>query len=99
MATLPGIDANDPNKTLATLKLYTAVLSSVAQAGGAQDAREGDGALVAVFPEWLDHLLERLFTLFSNLDQPGHRGGGGDGHSATDPVGARSLRGHLQEAR
>ena len=29
MSTLPGLDANDPPKTLATLKLYTCVLSSV----------------------------------------------------------------------
>jgi proteasome activator subunit 4 len=27
--TLPGLDANDPNKTLATLQLYCSVLSSV----------------------------------------------------------------------
>jgi proteasome activator subunit 4 len=29
MSTLPGLDANDPAKTLSTLKLYTSVLSSV----------------------------------------------------------------------
>lgn len=29
MHTLPGIDANDPPKTLATLQLYASVLSSV----------------------------------------------------------------------
>ena len=29
MATLPGIDANDPRKTLACFRLYSVVLSSV----------------------------------------------------------------------
>ena len=39
MATLPGIDANDPRKTLACFRLYCVVLSSVGtlQVGFAKD--------------------------------------------------------------
>ena len=79
MSTLPGLDANDPPKTLATLKLYTCVLSSVHRLCDPAEV-EQPSALDLCFGEWVEQLLERLFTLFSNLDsQPTHAAA--DGHA------------------
>ena len=53
MATLPGIDANDPAKTLACFRLYCNVFSSMG------DWTRDDGPLpLGVFmEEWLDEFL------------------------------------------
>eukprot|EP00250_Pteridium_aquilinum_P022210 c25325_g1_i2 orf=249-5699(+) len=64
--TLPGLDANDPPKTLATMQLYCCVLSSV----GISDAEKD--VSTERFPidwsSWVDEFLDRLFTLLVNLD-------------------------------
>ena len=87
-ATLLGIDANDPSKTLGTVRLYAAVVSNMSCLADPGT----EGACVDfpfVWSEWIDALLRRFFVFFQNVD-PGkathadgadkHRGGaGGDG--------------------
>ncbi|CAI5465839.1 unnamed protein product [Closterium sp. Yama58-4] len=64
VATLPGIDANDPPKTLATLHLYLSVFSSVGPIGD----EESPFALSIDWSAWLEDFLSRLFSLFSHLE-------------------------------
>eukprot|EP00899_Mesostigma_viride_P022655 jgi/Mesvir1/3574/Mv12037-RA.1 len=68
METLPGIDANDPSKTLATLQLYCVVLSNVhvPQGDGEGDGgvdREGDTAMLGCDDGGGDDALSRLLPL------------------------------------
>jgi proteasome activator subunit 4 len=64
--TLPGLDANDPNKTLATLQLYCSVLSSVGVLGAKEDG--ASGALAFDWSKWIDEFLSRIFVLLVNLE-------------------------------
>ncbi|CAI5457523.1 unnamed protein product [Closterium sp. Yama58-4] len=64
VATLPGIDANDPPKTLATLHLYLSVFSSIGPIGD----EESPFALSIDWSTWLEDFLSRLFSLFSHLE-------------------------------
>ncbi|KAL3134782.1 hypothetical protein ABBQ32_007768 [Trebouxia sp. C0010 RCD-2024] len=63
MATLPGIDANDPRKTLACFRLYCVVLSSVGIHGE-------PGSLPLYTEEWVEELLARVFSILANLEAP-----------------------------
>jgi hypothetical protein len=65
MATLPGIDANDPAKTLATLKLYSAVLSSSPLVCDAHEC--GEGGLVPHPPSALNYWYFTRFILGNHL--------------------------------
>jgi len=66
-ATLPGIDANDPPKTMACFRLYCNVLSSMDVFGPGGPCSE----------EWVDELLSRIFAMLSNLDSaPGDASSG-----------------------
>ena len=98
-ATLPGIDANDPAKTLGTIRLYVAVVSNLGTL-----ADPGDEGANERFPfawsEWIDALLGRLFAFFENVD-PGnagkadgadkHRGGAGGDGGASYLMGSSSM--------
>ena len=98
-ATLPGIDANDPAKTLGTIRLYAAVISNLGTL-----ADPGDEGANERFPfawsEWIDALLGRLFAFFENVD-PGnagkadgadkHRGGAGGDGGASYLMGSSSM--------
>ncbi|CAI5979800.1 unnamed protein product [Closterium sp. NIES-65] len=64
VATLPGIDANDPPKTLATLHLYLSVFSSIGPIGD----EESPFSLSIDWSTWLEDFLSRLFSLFSHLE-------------------------------
>lgn len=98
-ATLPGIDANDPSKTLGTIRLYVAVVSNMAcladpgQAGACE-------AFPFVWSEWIDALLQRFFAFFHNVDASKatqadgadkHRGGAGGDGGASLLMGASSM--------
>lgn len=61
-ATLPGIDANDPPKSLAVFRLYCCVLSCVGP------LREDGIGLYS--EEWANDLLARTFAVISNVDSP-----------------------------
>eukprot|EP00873_Tetraselmis_striata_P045158 jgi/Tetstr1/465422/TSEL_010106.t1 len=63
-ATLPGIDANDPPKTLACYRLYCSVLSATGGFAGAAEAT----ILPLYTEEWVEDLLGRTFAVMSNLD-------------------------------
>lgn len=68
-STLPGLDANDPPKTLATMQLYCAVLSSVGKA-----YNEGDLSIKTLpidWSLWVDKFFECLFSLLVNLEPNG----------------------------
>ncbi|KAL0043408.1 hypothetical protein WJX79_003790 [Trebouxia sp. C0005] len=64
MATLPGIDANDPRKTLACFRFYSVVLSSVGT------LQSGPGSLPLYTEEWVEELLSRVFGILGNLEAP-----------------------------
>ena len=66
-ATIPGIDANDPSKTLGTIRLYAAAVSN---AGVLADPGEegSDERFPHVWSEWIDALLDRFFAFFENVD-------------------------------
>ena len=61
-ATLPGIDANDPPKSLAVFRLYCCVLSCVGP------LKENGIGLYS--EEWANDLLARTFAVISNVDTP-----------------------------
>ena len=101
--TLPGIDANDPSKTLGVIRLYTAIVSNLTVLVDPFEFK-GNEATDEVFPfnwsNWLDLLLGRFFTFFENAD-PGnvgkadgadkHRGGAGSDHGASYLMGGSSM--------
>ena len=66
-ATLPGIDANDPSKTLGTIRLYVAVVSNmkVLADPGMTGASE---SFLFLWSEWLRELFRRFFVFFENVD-------------------------------
>lgn len=64
--TLPGLDANDPPKTIATMQLYCSVLSSVGRIDCEEDT--STGRFPVDWSSWVDNFLGRLFTLLVNLD-------------------------------
>lgn len=76
-AVLPGIDANDEAKTAAVFQFYTAVLASVPHLGAEGDAgevKDGGVRLPLYVEDWVDLVLERIFTLLQNMDTgPGTR--------------------------
>ena len=85
MALLPGIDANDEDKTEAVLQLYTMVLASVPSLTGGDDAGGGIGGLVLPLyaEEWSEELLSRLLSLIENVDTgPGANRGTDQGTGA-----------------
>lgn len=65
-STLPGIDANDPPKSLAVFRLYCCVLSCVGSFDNFHACLYSE--------EWVVDLLARIFTVLSNLDSPGSGG-------------------------
>ncbi|KAK9818405.1 hypothetical protein WJX72_012161 [[Myrmecia] bisecta] len=83
MATLPGIDANDPPKTLACFRFYSNVLSSIGM------LEETPAAFPLYTEEWVMELLSRIFAILTNLEAPETRGdhvgstGGNNGHAAS----------------
>ena len=83
-AFLPGLDANDADKTLAVLRLLAAALSS-AGGGALPDDGDAPSPLCPVPPGLLDALLDRVLALLDALDSDGDRsdastsGGGGGG--------------------
>ena len=83
-ALLPGLDANDADKTLAVLRLLAAALSS-AGGGALPDDGDAPAPLCPVPPGLLDALLDRVLALLDALDSDGDRsdaatsGGGGGG--------------------
>lgn len=64
--TLPGMDANDPPKTLATLRFYFAVISSILVLGGSEEG--GNVLLPMDWSLWLDEFLSRFFVLLVHLE-------------------------------
>lgn len=86
MALLPGIDANDEDKTEAVLHLYTMVLASVPSLTGGDDAGGGSGGglvLPLYAEEWSEELLGRLLSLIENVDTgPGANRGTDQGTGA-----------------
>ncbi|KAH7373268.1 hypothetical protein KP509_17G047600 [Ceratopteris richardii] len=64
--TLPGLDANDPPKTIATMQFYCSVISSV----GRMDCEgmENPSKFPLDWYSWVDEFLDRLFTLLVKLD-------------------------------
>lgn len=80
-AVIPGLDANDPPKTLATLRFFVSALSCVGTLSESESGASGGGAAVPLpWGEWVDGVLERVFSLLENCD-PGtggaRHGGGG----------------------
>ena len=98
-ATLPGIDANDPSKTLGTIRLYSAVVSNMSCLAdpGMDGASE---EFPFMWSAWIPILFQRFFTFFENVD-PGnagkadgadkHRGGAGGDGGASYLMGASSM--------
>ena len=68
---LPGLDANDPPKTMAAVRFFAATLSTL----HGWLAEEGDSEaqprapLPVDWPAWSDELLSRLFGLLSALEE------------------------------
>jgi hypothetical protein len=68
---LPGLDANDPPKTMAAVRFFAATLSTLP----GWLAEEGDGEvqprapLPVDWPAWSDELLSRIFGLLSALEE------------------------------
>lgn len=89
--TLPGIDANDPSKTLGVIRLYVAVVSNLSVLADPGDPTNAPADEVFPFQwsDWIDAALGRFFVFFENVDPASagkidgadkHRGGaGGDG--------------------
>ena len=88
--TLPGIDANDPSKTLSVIRLYVAVVSNLAVLADPGDP--ANAAADEVFPfqwsDWIDAARSAACSCFENVDSASgqdrrrdkHGGGaGGDG--------------------
>ena len=100
--TLPGIDANDPSKTLSVIRLYVAVVSNLAVLADPGDP--ANAAADEVFPfqwsDWIDAALGRLFVLFENVDPASagkidgadkHGGGAGGDGGASYLMGSSSM--------
>ncbi|KAH7621507.1 hypothetical protein Ndes2526B_g03845 [Nannochloris sp. 'desiccata'] len=84
MATLPGIDANDPPKSLAVFRLYCCVLSCSGELPETPGDANTPGTLPLYTEEWVFELLSRIFTVIGNLDAPdagAEHGGREDGSS------------------
>ncbi|EFJ17083.1 hypothetical protein SELMODRAFT_179234 [Selaginella moellendorffii] len=62
--TIPGLDANDPLKTLATMQLYCSVLSSVSNL---QDP-DHNGIFPIDWEKWTFQFLDQLFSLLLSLE-------------------------------
>ena len=69
MATLPGIDANDPPKTLACFRLYCGIFSSVGSISGL--GQEAQDLAVCPLPlyteEWVDEFLVRTTCVLNSI--------------------------------
>ena len=88
MAALPGIDANDPPKSLAAFRFYCCVLSSIGELPSS-DSTALDGSNAIIIPldteQWSMELFERIFAIISNLDvgaDISHNTSGMDGDEA-----------------
>ena len=84
MALLPGIDANDQDKSMATISFYLAVLSNcVAFTGVDQPAEEGTGVLQLGFcaEDFVIGFLQRLFGVIGDLEVTA---GSADGTTGSD---------------
>ncbi len=80
IATLPGIDANDPPKSLAVFRLYCCVLSCV----GPMQADADPYSMSNLYSEeWATELLSRIFAVIANVDSPDGGIGGGE-HSSSN---------------
>ncbi|KAI8616672.1 hypothetical protein BC830DRAFT_1117031 [Chytriomyces sp. MP71] len=73
---LPGIDMNDPSKTVSTFAFLSSALMVVPVAdvslGGGRDESDADADVrlsTAAFEDWVVQFLGRIFTLFENLPQ------------------------------
>lgn len=80
--TLPGIDANDPSKTLAVLELYASVLSNCCMLDDSNDSvvRPTIG-----WQQWSEEFFDRIFNLITNLNAPGPSSSGlDDSHASSD---------------
>lgn len=80
IATLPGIDANDPPKSLAVFRLYCCVLSCV---GPMQADADPYSTSNLYSEEWATELLSRIFAVIANVDSPDGGIGGGE-HSSSN---------------
>ena len=83
VVTLPGIDANDPSKTLAVLELYASVVSNCR----ALDDSFGDSVVRPAigWQQWSEEFFDRIFCLLTNLNSPGSGASGlDDSHSGLD---------------
>jgi hypothetical protein len=92
VALLPGIDANDERKTLATLEFYLSVLSNcVAFTGQDYPAKEGEAVLELGFyaEEFVLGFLQRFFGLILDLSNAG--GAAVDGSSDQPGCAANML--------
>ena len=102
-ATLPGIDANDPSKTLGVVRLYAAVVSNMsvlADPGAFPGNEQADEVFPFAWSDWINALLDRFFVFFENVD-PGnagkadgadkHRGGAGADGGASFLMGSSSM--------
>ncbi|GBG77688.1 hypothetical protein CBR_g24134 [Chara braunii] len=66
LRTLPGIDANDPPKTVATLQFYYSVFSSIGCIG---EEDSGKGVVIPLdWSVWLEEFLSRMLTLLMHLE-------------------------------
>lgn len=64
--TLPGMDVNDPPKTLATMQLFGSIFSNLAEVG---DKEDGSAPMLDInLSEWLDEFFCRLFSLLIHLE-------------------------------
>lgn len=81
IATLPGIDANDPPKSLAVFRLYCCVLSCV---GPMQADADPYSTSNLYSEEWATELLSRIFAVIANVDSPDGGIGGGEHSSSND---------------
>lgn len=76
-AVIPGIDANDPPKTLATLRFFVSALSNLGVLADDDDDGVPPAAAGLQLPiawgEWADAVLARIFALLENCDPGAQR--------------------------
>ena len=100
--TLPGIDANDPSKTLGVIRLYVAVVSNLSVLADPGDPANAPADEVFPFQwsDWIDAVLGRFFVFFENVDPTSagkidgadkHRGGAGGDGGASYLMGSSSM--------
>lgn len=77
MAILPGIDANDINKTAAVFRFYTAILINIPTFDTSSSLNNNNSNNIDSYYElpldvesWAEELGSRLFVLMENLEGP-----------------------------